>query len=89
MVDERTQLLRMYPGWICGSSTMRSFVRGAHWAEAAYLQSPETAFSHPVNIAMETSQSFRALPAWATLRVYGREGYRRISEENSSFADDV
>ncbi|OAQ34789.1 hypothetical protein K457DRAFT_713079 [Linnemannia elongata AG-77] len=30
----RTQLLRTRPGWICGSSTMRPFVRGEHWVKA-------------------------------------------------------
>ncbi|KAF9347260.1 hypothetical protein BGX26_001246 [Mortierella sp. AD094] len=55
-------------------------------SEAAYLQPSETPFSHPMNIAMETSQRFRALPVWATLRAYGRDGYRRIIEENCRFA---
>ncbi|KAF9436140.1 hypothetical protein BGZ76_004735 [Entomortierella beljakovae] len=55
-------------------------------SSAAYLKPSETPFSHPMNISIENSQRFRALPVWATLRAYGREGYSRIIEENCRFA---
>ncbi|KAF9997919.1 hypothetical protein BGZ80_011796 [Entomortierella chlamydospora] len=53
---------------------------------AAYLQPSDTPFSHPMNISIENSQRFRALPVWATLRAYGRDGYKNIVEENCRFA---
>ncbi|KAF9580127.1 hypothetical protein BGW38_003352, partial [Lunasporangiospora selenospora] len=53
---------------------------------AAYLRPSESASSHPMNLSIENSQRFRALPVWATLRAYGREGYSRIVEENCRFA---
>ncbi|KAG0330241.1 hypothetical protein BGZ99_007103 [Dissophora globulifera] len=53
---------------------------------AAYLRPSGTPFSHPMNISIENSQRFRSLPVWATLRAYGREGYRKIVEENCRFA---
>ncbi|KAG0357215.1 pyridoxal phosphate-dependent transferase [Gamsiella multidivaricata] len=53
---------------------------------AAYLRPSGTSFSHPMNISIENSQRFRALPVWATLHAYGREGYCRIVEENCRFA---
>ncbi|KAI1314571.1 hypothetical protein EDD11_002000 [Mortierella claussenii] len=55
-------------------------------SSAAYLRPSETPFSHPMNISIENSQRFRSLPVWATLRAYGREGYRRIVENNCRFA---
>ncbi|KAF9573872.1 hypothetical protein EC968_007829 [Mortierella alpina] len=55
-------------------------------SSAAYLRPSDSPFSHPMNISIENSQRFRALPVWATLKAYGREGYRRIVEENCRFA---
>ena len=55
-------------------------------SSAAYLRPSDSPFSHPMNISIENSQRFRALPVWATLKAYGREGYRRIVEENCQFA---
>lgn len=53
---------------------------------AAYLRPSGTKVSHPMNMSIENSQRFRELPVWATLRAYGREGYRKIVEENCRFA---
>ncbi|KAG0200267.1 hypothetical protein BGX28_006632 [Mortierella sp. GBA30] len=60
----------------------------AHLADGLELADSitDSPFSHPMNISIENSQRFRALPVWATLKAYGREGYRRIVEENCRFA---
>ena len=43
---------------------------------ASYLSSSGTdAIASPLNIGMENSRRFRALPVYATLVAYGREGY--------------
>ncbi|KAF9423333.1 hypothetical protein BGZ94_008322 [Podila epigama] len=54
---------------------------------AAYLQANQgDAHPHPLNISIENSRRFRALPVWATLRAYGRAGYEAIVNENCRFA---
>ncbi|KAF9091872.1 hypothetical protein BGX27_001939 [Mortierella sp. AM989] len=67
-------------------SLEKSIMEPLFSSSAAYLRPSDTPFSHPMNISIENSQRFRALPVWATLRAYGREGYKRIVEENCRFA---
>ncbi|GJJ74616.1 hypothetical protein EMPS_06974 [Entomortierella parvispora] len=69
-------------------SLEKSIMEPLFSSSAAYLRpsSADAHFSHPMNISIENSQRFRALPVWATLRAYGREGYRAIVEENCAFA---
>jgi glutamate/tyrosine decarboxylase-like PLP-dependent enzyme len=62
---------------------------GAFSATAAYLGTE--ALARPVfgNLAPEMSRRARALPVWATLRAYGREGYRAMIERHLSLAQRV
>ncbi|KAF9901451.1 hypothetical protein EC991_006100 [Linnemannia zychae] len=57
---------------------------------AAYLrQAAPGEHNHPMDLSIENSQRFRALPVWATLRSYGREGYRKMVEDNCEFAETM
>jgi glutamate/tyrosine decarboxylase-like PLP-dependent enzyme len=59
---------------------------GAFTASAAYLGSEEA--DRPVfsNLAPEMSRRARALAVWATLRAYGRAGYREMVERHLQLA---
>ncbi|PWY68087.1 PLP-dependent transferase [Aspergillus sclerotioniger CBS 115572] len=53
-------------------------------ANAAYLtggQSGAPSIPSPLNIGMENSRRFRALPAYASLVAYGRNGYREMLQK--------
>jgi glutamate/tyrosine decarboxylase-like PLP-dependent enzyme len=60
--------------------------RGAFSATAAYLGREES--ERPVfsNLAPEMSRRARALAVWATLRAYGRSGYRSMIERHCGLA---
>ena len=62
---------------------------GAFAASAAYLG--QEALARPVfgNLGPEMSRRARALPVWATLRAYGRDGYRAMVERHVSLAQRV
>jgi glutamate/tyrosine decarboxylase-like PLP-dependent enzyme len=62
---------------------------GAFSATAAYLG--KEASARPVfgNLAAEMSRRARALPVWATLRAYGRDGYRAMVERHLALAQRV
>jgi len=62
---------------------------GAFSAGAAYLG--QEALDRPVfgNLAPEMSRRARALPVWATLRAYGRDGYRAMVERHLGLAQRV
>lgn len=62
---------------------------GSFSATAAYLGTE--ALARPVfgNLAPEMSRRARAIPVWATLRAYGREGYRTMIERHLALARRV
>jgi glutamate/tyrosine decarboxylase-like PLP-dependent enzyme len=62
---------------------------GAFSATAAYLRTDPS--DRPVfgNLSPEMSRRARALPVWATLRAYGREGYRAMVERHVRLAQRV
>ena len=62
---------------------------GAFSAAAAYLGTE--ALDRPVfgNLAAEMSRRARAIPVWATLRAYGRDGYRAMVERHLALAQRV
>jgi glutamate/tyrosine decarboxylase-like PLP-dependent enzyme len=62
---------------------------GAFSASAAYLHSEST--DRPIfgNLSPEMSRRARSLPVWATLRAYGRDGYRAMVERHLKLAQRV
>ncbi len=62
---------------------------GAFSAPAAYLGTEATARPVFGNLSPEMSRRARALPVWATLRAYGREGYRAMVERHLRLAQRV
>lgn len=54
---------------------------------AAYLSAgAQASIPSPLNIGIENSRRFRALPVYATLCAYGRDGYRNMLEEQIRLA---
>lgn len=47
---------------------------------APYLSAHASSIPSPLNIGLENSRRFRALPVYATLLAYGRSGYRGMLE---------
>lgn len=56
---------------------------------AAYLPGPDEERPVFFNLGPESSRRARSLAVWATLRAYGREGYRRIVERHLDLAQRV
>lgn len=54
-------------------------------SNAPYLGNPMENFSY-LNFLPENSRRLRALPAWFTLKAYGKEGYRAVVENSVAMA---
>ena len=65
-------------------------LHGAAFAASAAYLGTET-HARPVfgNLAPEMSRRARAIPVWATLRAYGRDGYRAMFERHLALAQRV
>lgn len=62
---------------------------GAFDASAAYLGTESLARPVFGNLVPEMSRRARALPVWATLRAYGRDGYQEMVERHLRLAQRV
>jgi glutamate/tyrosine decarboxylase-like PLP-dependent enzyme len=58
-------------------------------AGAAYLASNVSSIPSPMNIGIENSRRFRALPVYVTLAVYGKSGYTKFLEQIIGFARNL
>jgi glutamate/tyrosine decarboxylase-like PLP-dependent enzyme len=59
-------------------------------SNAAYLSSSSSnEIPSPLNVGIENSRRFRALPVYASLSSYGRDGYRDILQRQISLARSI
>jgi len=72
----------------CGAAFVRDaeLHQGALSASAAYLGSPDPERPEFGSLSPEMSRRARGLSVWATLRAYGRDGYRAMIERHLDLA---
>jgi glutamate/tyrosine decarboxylase-like PLP-dependent enzyme len=75
----------------CGFAFVREPARLANTftVGAPYLPSPDDPRPSPGFLAPENSRRARAFAVWATLRAYGRSGYRAMVERHLSLAQHL
>jgi glutamate/tyrosine decarboxylase-like PLP-dependent enzyme len=73
----------------CGAAFVRdpALHEGAFTASAAYLGSDQSGRPVFSSLSPEMSRRARALAVWATLRAYGRDGYRAMVERHVGLAN--
>jgi glutamate/tyrosine decarboxylase-like PLP-dependent enzyme len=75
----------------CGFTFIRdgSLLSPLFTQSAAYLSSPDDPRPNLAYLAPESSQRARGIAVWATLRAYGRDGYRQMVERHLDLAQRV
>ncbi len=67
----------------------RELLAKAFAYSARYLSDPSDPRPVLGGLGPESSRRARALPVWATLKAYGREGYRRLFERHLDLAQEL
>ena len=72
----------------CGFAFVRegALLRGTFGLGASYLTPVEDERPNAAYLSPESSRRARALPVWATLRAYGRNGYKEMVERHLGLA---
>ena len=68
------------------SSSILQDVFGPGAQVSAYLNTNASSIPSPLNVGIENSRRFRALPLYCSLITYGKEGYTEIIRRNITFA---
>ena len=75
----------------CGFAFVRDpgLIKAVFAAVAAYLGNVDDPHPNPAFTSPESSQRARGLTVWATLRAYGRSGYREMVERHLELAQRI
>lgn len=68
------------------TSSLLQDVCGPGGLTPAYLSTSDSSIPSPLNVGLENSRRFRALPLYCSLLSYGKQGYSAIIQRNVTFA---